>query len=124
MLYEATLENLINRSLLVQEAKHHMGKKDAKLLDLFNEAADQAFRQSEIIPLQRQYQVDTEYQLKEKLALQGPLDHPDATRLPPDVSRRPVICTRSSATRSRSICQICSNTMMSTSRSKSLTGRP
>jgi parvulin-like peptidyl-prolyl isomerase len=71
MLYEAILENLINRSLLVQEAKHNMGKKDAKLLNLFNEAADQAFHQSEIIPLQRQYQVDTEYQLKEKLALQG-----------------------------------------------------
>jgi parvulin-like peptidyl-prolyl isomerase len=72
MLYEGTLENLINRSLLVQEAKHHMGKsKDGKLLNLFNEVADQAFRQTEIIPLQRQYQVDTEYQLKEKLAAQG-----------------------------------------------------
>jgi parvulin-like peptidyl-prolyl isomerase len=71
MLYEATLDNLINRSLLVQEAKHHMGKKDAKLLNMFNELADQTFRQAEIVPLQRQYQVDTEYQLKEKLAAQG-----------------------------------------------------
>jgi parvulin-like peptidyl-prolyl isomerase len=72
MLYEATLENLINRSLLVQEAKHHMGKaKDTKLLDRFNDESDRIFRQTEIIPLQRQYQVDTEYQLKEKLAAQG-----------------------------------------------------
>jgi parvulin-like peptidyl-prolyl isomerase len=72
MLYEATLENLINRSLLVQEAKRHMAKaKDKKLLDMFNDESDRVFRQTEIIPLQRQYQVDTEYQLKEKLAAQG-----------------------------------------------------
>src|SRR5262249_13623519 len=71
-LYEATLENLINRSLLVQEAKHHMSKqKDTKLLDRFNEESDRIFRQTEIVPLQRQYQVDTEYQLKDKLAAQG-----------------------------------------------------
>ena len=71
MLYEATLQNLINRSLLVQEAKRHMGKKDTKLLDQFNQAADGFFHQAEIVPLLRQYQVDTEYQLKEKLAAQG-----------------------------------------------------
>src|SRR5262249_7517243 len=42
-----------------------------KLLDRFNEESDRFFRQVEIIPLQRRYQVDTEYQLKEKLAAQG-----------------------------------------------------
>jgi parvulin-like peptidyl-prolyl isomerase len=71
MLYEATLQKLIERSLLVQEAKRHIGKKDQKLIERFNEEADRIFHESEVVPLMRQYQVDNEYQLKEKLAPQG-----------------------------------------------------
>ena len=72
MLRRATLDNLIDRSLLVQDAKRHMAtKKDTKMLDRFIEEADRVFRENEILPLERKYHVDTEYQVKEKLAEEG-----------------------------------------------------
>ncbi len=70
MLAKSTLDNLIDRSLLIQDAKHHM-KNDAKALEQVNAEADRVFRESEQLPLQRNYHVDTDDQLNEKLAEQG-----------------------------------------------------
>jgi peptidyl-prolyl cis-trans isomerase SurA len=64
-----TLESLIERSMLFQEAKHHI--KDPKVLSRINEDADKFWHDNEIVPLEREYNVDTEQQLKERLARQG-----------------------------------------------------
>jgi peptidyl-prolyl cis-trans isomerase SurA len=64
-----TLAALIDRSLLVQDAKRHI--KDKKMLDRVFEEADRIWHDDEIIPLQRQYAVDSEQKLKEKLAEEG-----------------------------------------------------
>ena len=69
MLVGQALNGLINQSALIQEAKRHF--KDKKLLDNAYEAADSSFNESEIGPLKRQYRVETEAQLKEKLADEG-----------------------------------------------------
>jgi len=63
------LESMIDRCLLVQEAKRNIS--DKKLLDRVYQEADQIWHDSEILPLQRKYNVDNEQQLKEKLAGQG-----------------------------------------------------
>ena len=59
----------IDRSLLVQDAKRHI--KDKKMLDRVFEEADRIWHDDEIIPLQRQYAVDSEQKLKERLAEEG-----------------------------------------------------
>jgi peptidyl-prolyl cis-trans isomerase SurA len=64
-----TLESLIERSMLFQEAKRHI--KDPKLLNRIYEDADRFWYDNEILPLQREYNVDNEQQLKERLARQG-----------------------------------------------------
>jgi parvulin-like peptidyl-prolyl isomerase len=63
------LDGLIDQSLLVQEAKRHI--KDKQMLEKAYEQADKIYYDNEIIPLMRQYKVDTEGQLKEKLAEDG-----------------------------------------------------
>ena len=57
----------------MQEAKHQINKQKegSKILDSIYEEADQRFRESEILPLQRKYHLDTEHQVREKLAEQG-----------------------------------------------------
>jgi peptidyl-prolyl cis-trans isomerase SurA len=72
--FEARLRNealntLIDQSLLVQEAKHHL--KDKKMLEKAYDAADGIFHDNEVVPLERKYNVDNERQLKEKLAEEG-----------------------------------------------------
>ena len=69
MLYRQVLSDLIDRSLLVQEAKRHI--KDKKMLERINEDADKMFHDQEIVPLQRKYHVDSEAKVKEKLAEEG-----------------------------------------------------
>jgi peptidyl-prolyl cis-trans isomerase SurA len=69
MLYRQVLTDLIDRSLLVQEAKRHI--KDKTMLGKIYEDADRMFREQEIESLQRKYHVDTEAQVKEKLAEDG-----------------------------------------------------
>jgi len=69
MLARETLAGLIDRSLLIQEAKRHI--KDKKNLDRAFEEADRVFREEEVLPLERQYTVDSEQKLKEKLAEEG-----------------------------------------------------
>ena len=73
MLQLAILENLIDRSLLVQEAKHQVNKqKDgAKILNAIYEEADQRFRESEIDPLKRNHNLDSDQQVKDYLAKRG-----------------------------------------------------
>ena len=73
MMKIAMLEDLINRSLLAQEAKRHITKRKegATMLNSIYEEADQRFRESEILPLQRKFNLDSESQVKEKLAEQG-----------------------------------------------------
>ncbi len=73
MMKIALLDELINRSLLAQEAKRHITKRKegATMLNSIYEEADQRFRESEVLPLQRKLNLDTESQVKEKLAEQG-----------------------------------------------------
>jgi parvulin-like peptidyl-prolyl isomerase len=71
-LRKASLNNLIDRSLLVQEAKHVIASnKDTKLLDRIYEDADRVFRDTEVKALMRQYKAATEAELNEKLVKQG-----------------------------------------------------
>ena len=69
MAYTETLENLIDRCLLVQEAKRNI--KDKKMLDQVYEKSDEMWHVNEILPLERKYNVDSELQLKEKLAAES-----------------------------------------------------
>ncbi len=62
-------EGLIDRSVLVQEAKRHI--KDKKMLDRAYETADKVWREEEIVPLERKYMVDSEAKLRERLAEEG-----------------------------------------------------
>ena len=73
MLKMAMLEDLINRSLLVQEAKHQINKQKegSKILNSIYEEADQRFREVEVEPLKRMHHLDGEHQVKEYLAEQG-----------------------------------------------------
>jgi peptidyl-prolyl cis-trans isomerase SurA len=64
-----TLDNLIDRSLLAQEAKRHI--KDAKKIEEFNQDADRVFHDDQVVPLLRKYSVDSDYKLKERLADEG-----------------------------------------------------
>ena len=69
MLARQTLAGLIDRTLLAQEAKRHI--KDKKMIDRLYEEADKIWHTEEVLPLQRQYNVDSESKLKEALAEEG-----------------------------------------------------
>jgi len=71
MLARQTLADLIQRSMLAQEAKRQIQKHDPKQLDHFMEMADRWWRDEELPPMKRAYNVDTEQQLREKLAEQN-----------------------------------------------------
>jgi peptidyl-prolyl cis-trans isomerase SurA len=74
MVVKYTLDSLIERSLLVQEAKHAI--KDSKQLDKMMDIADQIWRTEQVPQLKQRFSVETEQQLKEKLAESGrSLDH-------------------------------------------------
>jgi len=74
MVVKYTLDSLIERSLLVQEAKHAI--KDSKQLDKMMAYADKEWRENQLPQLKVRYSVETEQQLKEKLAESGrSLDH-------------------------------------------------
>ena len=64
-----TLESLIERCMLFQEAKRHI--KDPKVLARVYEEADRIWHDNEILPLEREYNVDNEQQLSERLASRG-----------------------------------------------------
>ncbi|MFI5455141.1 MAG: peptidylprolyl isomerase [Isosphaerales bacterium] len=64
-----TLEGLIERCMLFQEAKRHI--KDPKALARIFEEADRIWHDNEILPLEREYNVDNEQQLSERLAGRG-----------------------------------------------------
>jgi parvulin-like peptidyl-prolyl isomerase len=64
-----TLDGLIDRSLLAQEARRHI--KDAKMIEQFHRDADRIFHDDTIVPLQRQYNLDSEYKLRERLTEEG-----------------------------------------------------
>ncbi len=64
-----TLENLIEQTMLAQEAKQRI--KDPKQLDRLFEAADKLWRDDEVPALKRQYQVKTDQDLRERLTERG-----------------------------------------------------
>jgi parvulin-like peptidyl-prolyl isomerase len=63
------LDVLIERSIIIQEAKRELKKPEP--LKLINEAADKAWREEELPPLLRKYSVENEYKLKDKLTEVG-----------------------------------------------------
>jgi len=69
MIAQTILAGLIERSLIVQEAKRQL--KDKKQMDRIHEAADKYWREEGLPPLLRQYMVENEYQLKEKISESG-----------------------------------------------------
>ena len=69
MLVRQALIGLIDRSVLVQEAKRHI--KDKKMLEQVYQEADKIFYEQEVLPLQRKYSVDSEAKVKERLAEEG-----------------------------------------------------
>jgi parvulin-like peptidyl-prolyl isomerase len=69
ILAKQTLDGLIDRSLLVQEAKRAI--KNPKQVDKFMEMADKVWRDEQLPPLEYRYHVDTEQQLRDKLAEEG-----------------------------------------------------
>jgi len=69
MIAQTILAGLIERSLIVQEAKRQL--KDKKQLDRILEAADKYWKEQGLPPLLHQNMVETEYQLKEKLEETG-----------------------------------------------------
>jgi parvulin-like peptidyl-prolyl isomerase len=78
MVVKYTLDSLIERSLLVQEAKHAI--KDSKQLDKMMEIAEQVWRTEQVPQLKQRFSAETEQQLKEKLAASGrSLDHMHTT---------------------------------------------
>ena len=69
MLAASCLEDLIEQSLIIQEARRQL--KNPKQLSMFNEMADKAFRDEELPPLLRKYHAVNEYELKQRLAEKG-----------------------------------------------------
>ncbi len=69
MLAASCLEDLIEQSLIIQEARRQL--KNPKQLTMFNEMADKAFRDEELPPLLRKYHAVNEYELKQRLAEKG-----------------------------------------------------
>jgi peptidyl-prolyl cis-trans isomerase SurA len=66
---KALLKSMIERTLLVQEAKREL--KNAKQIDKFMEFADRIFREEHLPPLLSRFAVDSEQQLREKLREQN-----------------------------------------------------
>ncbi len=64
-----TLQSLIDRTLLAQEAKRLV--KDPKMLDRVYEEADKVFHDNEVAPLQHRWGLDSEQQVNERLAEKG-----------------------------------------------------
>jgi peptidyl-prolyl cis-trans isomerase SurA len=73
VLARQTLADLIVRTMLAQEAKRLIQKHDPKEFDRFLETVDRVWRSEELPPLKRRYNVDTDQQLRDKLAEQGRL---------------------------------------------------
>jgi parvulin-like peptidyl-prolyl isomerase len=69
MVAKSVLGGLIERTLIVQEAKRVL--KNPKQLQRLNEAADKYWREEELPPMMRRYAVDNEYQLGQKLQESG-----------------------------------------------------
>jgi hypothetical protein len=69
MVAKSVLAGLIERSLIVQEAKREL--KSPKQLDRLNEAADKFWREEELPPMMRRYMADTEPQLRQKFTESG-----------------------------------------------------
>lgn len=69
MIAQTILAGLIERSLVAQEAKRQL--KDPKQMNRVTEAANQYWKEQGVPPLLRQYMVENEYQLKEKIAETG-----------------------------------------------------
>jgi len=67
--FDSTLTNLIERSLIIQAAKKKM--KDPKALPTFFEAVDRAWAEHEMPPLLRKYGVANVHELKLELAKRG-----------------------------------------------------
>src|SRR5262249_49801870 len=65
----SVLQNLIDRTLLVQEARRMM--KQPKKADLFNRSVDEHWRDTELPPLLKKYGVNNEYELKVKMEERG-----------------------------------------------------
>ena len=123
MLYRQVLADLIDRSLLVQEAKRHI--KDKTMLSKIYEDADRMFREQEIEPLQRKYHVDTEAKVKEKLSEEG--RSLEAMRSPEPANSEllvGILWVQRSETGSRSICQSFSSFITSMFMSTNSTSPP
>ena len=69
MIGRSILDMLIERCLIVHEARHKM--KNPKQLDMFMQMADKAFREEELPPLLRRNGAADELDLKRKLEQQG-----------------------------------------------------
>ncbi|MDG3006530.1 peptidylprolyl isomerase [Paludisphaera mucosa] len=70
MVAKHVLAGLIERSLLIQEAKHQLKGSDKQLAKVI-EAADKFWHDEELPPLLRQNSVETEYQLRRKFEEEG-----------------------------------------------------
>jgi parvulin-like peptidyl-prolyl isomerase len=69
MISSQVLDMLIERSMIVQEAKREMKKPE--MLKMFMKTAEKYWREEELPPLLRSMAVTNEYELKQKLAEQG-----------------------------------------------------
>jgi hypothetical protein len=69
MITSQVLDQLIERTTILQEAKRELKKPEQ--IQLFRKLADQCWREEELPPLLRKYQVENEYKLKDKLAEEG-----------------------------------------------------
>jgi peptidyl-prolyl cis-trans isomerase SurA len=69
ILARQTLDALIERTLLVQEAKREL--KDPKRVDKIMELTDRLWREEQLQPMEARYAVDSEQQLREKFAAEG-----------------------------------------------------
>jgi peptidyl-prolyl cis-trans isomerase SurA len=69
ILVRQTLEALIDRSLLVQEAKREL--KSPQRYDKIMELADRMWREDQLLPMEARYAVDSEQQLRERITAEG-----------------------------------------------------
>lgn len=69
MVAKSVLSGLIERTLIVQEAKRVL--KNPKQIQRLQEAADKYWHEEELPPMMRKYAVETEYQLSQKLKESG-----------------------------------------------------
>ncbi|HZW32112.1 MAG TPA: peptidylprolyl isomerase [Isosphaeraceae bacterium] len=69
ILVRQTLDALIDRSLLVQEAKREL--KSPQRYDKIMELADRMWREDQLLPMEARYAVDSEQQLRERITAEG-----------------------------------------------------